>query len=69
MLSDPLFWLIVLLCSAVVGVLALGIGGFAKGGEGRAKKSNKLMQWRIGLQFAAVLLIVIFVFLRSTRGG
>lgn len=65
MTSQPLFWLIVILGLAVVGVLALGIGGFAKGGEGRGKKSNKLMQWRIGLQFAAVLLIVLFVWLQG----
>lgn len=65
MLSDPLFWLIVLACLAVVTVLAIGIGGFAKGGEGRGKKSNKLMQWRIGLQFVAVVLIAIYVLLRG----
>ncbi len=69
MTSDPLFWLIALACLAVVGVLALGIGGFGKGGEGRGKSSNKLMQWRIGLQLGAVLLIVLFVFLRGTGGN
>jgi membrane protein implicated in regulation of membrane protease activity len=65
MLQDPLFWLIALACLAVVFVLALGIGGFAIGGKDRGKKSNKLMQWRIGLQFVAVVLIVIFVWLRG----
>jgi hypothetical protein len=69
MLSNALFWLIALACLAVVSVLALGIGGFAKGGEGRGKKSNKLMQWRIGLQFAAVVLIVIFIWLRGQGGN
>ncbi len=68
MLSDPLFWLIAVACLAVVGVLALGIGGFAKGGENRGKTSNKLMQWRIGLQLLAVALIALFVWLRSTGG-
>ncbi len=53
----------------MVTVLALGIGGFAKGGEGRGKKSNKLMQWRIGLQFLAVVLIVIFIWLRGQGGN
>jgi hypothetical protein len=69
MTSDPLFWLIAVACLAVVGVLAFGIGGFGVGGEGRAKKSNKLMQWRIGLQFGAVLLIALFVFLRGQGGN
>lgn len=67
MTSEPLFWLIVILMAAVVGVLGLGIGGFARGGEGRGKRSNRLMRWRIGLQFAAVLMIVLLFVLR--KGG
>jgi hypothetical protein len=67
MTSEPLFWLIVILMAAVVGVLGLGIGGFARGGEGRGKRSNRLMRWRIGLQFAAVLMIVLLFLLR--KGG
>lgn len=67
MTSEPLFWLIVILMAAVVGVLGLGIGGFARGGEGSGKRSNRLMRWRIGLQFAAVLMIVLLFLLR--KGG
>lgn len=67
MTSEPLFWLIVILMAAVVGVLGLGIGGFARGGESGGKRSNRLMRWRIGLQFAAVLMIVILFLLR--KGG
>jgi hypothetical protein len=47
--------------------LLFGIGSFAKGGEFSKKYSNKAMQWRIAAQFVAVLLILLFVWLR--RGG
>ncbi len=62
---DPLFLLVGLALLLVVGVLLLGVGNFAKGGD--PKKSNKLMQWRVGAQLGAIILIVIFVLLR--RGG
>ena len=58
MLSGPLFYMALAACLAVLGVLAFGIAGFGRGGEDRGKKSNRLMQWRIGLQLLAVLLIV-----------
>jgi len=69
MLSDPLFYLIALACLATLGVLAMGIGGFARGGEDRGKKSNRLMRWRIAAQFVAVVLIAIFVWLRGQGGN
>ena len=69
MLSDPLFWLIAVACLAVVAVLALGIGGFAKGGDFNRKHANRLMRYRIGAQFVAVLLIILFVWLRSQGGN
>jgi len=67
MANDPLFWVAALACLAVLVVLAIGIGGFAKGGEWNRKNANKVMQWRLGLQFVAVILIVIFVYIQ--RGG
>lgn len=69
MLSDPLFYLIAIACVATLAILALGIGGFAKGGEDRGKKSNRLMRWRIAAQFVAVALIAIFVWLRGQGGN
>lgn len=68
MLSDPLFLVILLLVGAVLGVLVLGIGSFGKGGEFNRRNSNRLMRWRIGLQFAAVVLIVLFVWLKGQGG-
>lgn len=66
MIQDPLLILVVLACLAVVVVLMLGLGGFAKGSGWAQKNSNKLMRYRLGAQFVAVLLIVAYVFLRKT---
>lgn len=68
MINDPLFILAVLACFGVLIILVLGIGGFAKGGEFNRKHSNKLMRYRIIAQAGAVILIVLFAFIRS-RGG
>ncbi len=67
MLQDPLFIIMAIAMIVVVGVLMLGIGGFAKGGEFNRKHANRLMRYRIAAQFVAVLLILLFVWLR--RGG
>lgn len=64
MLSDPLFYLIALACLVTLGILALGIGGFAKGGENRGQKSNRLMRYRLIAQFVAVMLIALYIWLR-----
>jgi uncharacterized membrane protein HdeD (DUF308 family) len=68
MLSDPLFIFATLACIVVLGILLLGIGGFAKGGEFNRKNANKIMRWRLAAQFFAVILIAGFAWLRS-RGG
>ncbi|RYH04336.1 twin transmembrane helix small protein [Salipiger sp. IMCC34102] len=65
MINDPLFILAALACLIVLGVLILGIGSFGKGGDFNRRNANKIMRWRIGLQFVAVLLILLFVFLRG----
>ncbi len=63
-MGDPLFVIVVLAILAVVGVLALGIGGFAKGGAFNAKYANKLMRLRILLQAIAVILILLYIYLK-----
>lgn len=68
MLNDPLFILAALASLGVLVILAIGIGGFAKGGEFNKKHANRLMRYRIAAQAVAVLLIVGFAWLRS-RGG
>jgi hypothetical protein len=59
---------IVLAILAVVVVLAVGIGGFAKGGAFNAKYGNKMMQLRLLAQFVAVLLIALLIWLRREGG-
>ncbi|WP_371226102.1 twin transmembrane helix small protein [Roseovarius sp. 2305UL8-3] len=65
MLSDPLFLIVAAAMLAVVLILARGISHFGKGDLESAKKSNKMMQWRIAAQFIAVLLILFFLWMRS----
>jgi hypothetical protein len=68
MTRDPLFILAAIACLAVLAVLMVGIGGFARGGAFNKKYANKIMQLRLLLQFIAVVLIVIFVYFWR-RGG
>jgi hypothetical protein len=65
MANDPLFWLAAVACLAVLFILLVGIGGFAKGGDFNKKHANKIMRLRLLAQFVAVVLIVGFVWLRS----
>jgi hypothetical protein len=65
MFSDPLFVFAAIACFVVLGILLFGIGTFAKGGEFNRRNSNKIMRWRIGVQFVAVVLIVAFAWLRA----
>ena len=65
MTDDPLFWLMTLSVVIVAGILLWGMGSFGKGGEYIRKHANKIMRWRIGAQLAAVVMILIFVYLRG----
>jgi hypothetical protein len=62
MTRDPLFLIAAFACLAVLGVLIVGVLGFARGGEFNKKYANKIMRLRLILQFAAVVLIVAFVY-------
>jgi hypothetical protein len=48
---------------AVVIVLLLGLVNMMRGGS--ANMSQKLMRWRVGLQFVAVIIIMIVLWLRG----
>ena len=52
----------IVLLLAVGSVLILGIGTLFKGGETSKKYSNKLMQWRVLLQFIAIIVLVVFAY-------
>lgn len=66
--ADPLFILVVIAVIAVVIILVLGLGGFASGGEFNKRNSNKLMRLRLIAQFIAVILIVIYVYIKKGTG-
>ncbi|MCA0203680.1 twin transmembrane helix small protein [Pararhodobacter sp.] len=65
MLTDPLFITAAIASLIVLAILMFGIGSFAKGGEFNKRNANKIMRWRLGAQFIAVVLIVTYAWLRS----
>lgn len=69
MADDPLFIVVAVACIAVLIILLIGIGGFAKGGDFNRKHANRIMRYRIGAQFIAVVLILAFVFFRRMGGA
>jgi hypothetical protein len=62
MTRDPLFIVAAIACLAVLAVLMVGVGGFARGGDFSKKHANRIMRLRLLLQFIAVVLIVAFVY-------
>ena len=64
MANDPLFWVVAIACLAVLVILMIGVGGFAKGGEFNRKHANRIMRYRIAAQAVAIALILLFVWLR-----
>jgi hypothetical protein len=51
---------------AVASVLVLGMVNMMRGGS--ANLSQKLMRWRVGLQFAAIVLIILVLWFRGSHG-
>lgn len=54
---------------AVFTTLCVGVYSLMRGGEFARSHSNRLMRLRVGLQFAAVLILVAGFWLRSRGGG
>lgn len=69
LLNDPLFYLVAGASIAVLAVLMLGLGSFAKGGDFNRSHANRFMRWRLYAQAIAVALIVGFAYLRHTWGN
>ncbi|SHI56001.1 twin transmembrane helix small protein [Wenxinia saemankumensis] len=65
MRDDPLFWVMAVAVLAVAGILLFGIGTFGVGGDFNRRNANRIMRWRIGAQFVAVVLILLFVWWRG----
>jgi len=63
-----LYAIVVLAIISVVVVLAIGLAGFAAGGEFNRKYGNKLMRLRILFQAIAVALILLMIYMRSQGG-
>jgi hypothetical protein len=63
-MSTLFYYLTVIATLAVAGVLVWGLSTLLRGGT--PNLSQSLMRWRIGLQFIAVLIIMLFVYV--TRG-
>lgn len=68
MLNDPLFIVAAIAALAVLVILMIGIGGFARGGDFNRKHANRIMRYRIIAQAVAVALIVAYVYVRG-RGA
>ena len=56
-------WVIIVAIGAVFAVLLAGLWNMLRGGS--ANRSQTLMRWRVVLQFAAVILIMLFVWLKG----
>ncbi len=56
-MSTPFLIIIGLLAIALVVVLGMGIIGLARDGGTNPRRSNKLMQMRVAIQLAIVLLL------------
>jgi len=55
--------LVALACSAVAAVLMMGLYNTWRGGD--PNLSQRLMRWRIGLQFVAIVIIMGVLFARQ----
>lgn len=62
MFSDPLFILVILAGLSTLAVLVLGLLSFAKSGAFHKRNANKIMRWRVGLQFLTVALFMTWVY-------
>jgi hypothetical protein len=58
-------YLIPILLAAVSGALLLGLINMGRGGS--ANRSQNLMRWRVGLQFGAIILLVLAVWISGAN--
>ncbi|MEL6479568.1 MAG: twin transmembrane helix small protein [Pseudomonadota bacterium] len=66
-MSGTTFYIALLLCLTTLAVLIIGVVGFGTG-KASGNFSNKMMRWRIFFQFAAVVFILITVWLAKGEG-
>ena len=58
---EVLLFLVPVALLSVLFALGMGLRAFTQNGDAARRQSNIWMRWRIGLQFAAVALIVLLV--------
>ena len=61
-MANTFFHLTTLAAVAVLVVLGIGLWNMSR--EGTASLSQKLMRWRVGLQFLAIIVIMLAVYFR-----
>ncbi|QYC09596.1 twin transmembrane helix small protein [Brevundimonas nasdae] len=61
--------LILVAIAAVAVTLGFGLYSLFRGGDYARSNSNKLMRLRVGLQAVAILLLVVGMLWKATRGG
>jgi preprotein translocase subunit SecG len=66
-MSGGLFYLALIIMVAVVAVLLVGLRNLLRNGD--ANFSNKMMQLRVFLQFIAVVVIVIGLYIARSSGA
>ena len=64
--DKPLLILLAVCCLAVVVILAVGIGGFARGGEFNRKHGNRMMRWRLIAQAVAIAVFLLYLWARGS---
>lgn len=64
--SDPLLLIVALAVLLVLAILMFGVGTFGRGGEFNQRNANRIMRWRIYAQGIAVVLILLYVWLRRS---
>jgi len=66
-MSGGFFYLALLVMVAVAAVLLVGLRNLMRGGD--SNFSNKMMQLRVFLQFVAVVVIVVGIFIARSGGA
>lgn len=64
-MTKAILALAILVMAGVVVVLARGMGTIGKSDIENSRLSNRMMRWRVGLQFLAVGLIVLVTWLAT----
>jgi len=59
--DNILFYLTILATLSVAAVLIWGLSTLLRGGQ--TNLSQRLMRWRVGLQFIAIVVIMLYVYL------